>query len=278
MKDRVFDGGGSFKSKLSAYYLEDKWQVSDDLVLNIGVRVDKFSDTGTTGKLLTEFNTKPAPRLGFSWDPKGDGESKVYGTFGTYYLPVANNTVYRAASGVSDTTTHYTFGGINPADGTPTNTNPVNGSVGSSQTVGSVSKIPEKAIFQAQEAKPFSKDEFILGYESTLNDQYSIAIKGTYRYVKTALDDYCGAYAWTYCVLVNPGSDMSWYHDGFYYSGNGNLVVKSALFDGKPDPGSLTTYSNATQIQLPKAKNKYYALQSTVKFSGDKLNWTANYT
>jgi len=277
VRDRIFDGGGSFKSEISAYYIEDKWQVTDDLVLNIGARVDEFKNWGTTGKLLTEFKTDIAPRLGFSWDPTGNGESKFYGTVGQYYLPVSNNTVYRAASGVSDTTTHYTFTGVG-ADGAPTGIDPVNGSVGNSQTVGSVATIPEKDIFQAKEADPFSKIEYILGFETMLTDEYTVAIKGTYRTVDTALDDYCGAFSWPYCVLLNPGEDSSWYKDGFYYNGNGDLNIDWDKFDGAPDAGSLTTHRNADQIMLPEAKNEYYALESTVKYSLDNLRWTFTYS
>ncbi|WP_338027201.1 TonB-dependent receptor [Colwellia maritima] len=45
VEDRIFDGGGSFNSELTAYYIEDKWQVNDNLVLDIGLRVDEF-DSG----------------------------------------------------------------------------------------------------------------------------------------------------------------------------------------------------------------------------------------
>mgnify|MGYP000285975095 CR=1 FL=1 len=111
VSDRIFTGGGGFTTDLNAWYIEDEWQVTDDLLLTIGVRQDEFENSGVTGKAFVSFKTDVAPRLGFSWDPTGDGESKFFGTFGTYYLPVPNNTNFRAASGVSDTTTYYTFTG-----------------------------------------------------------------------------------------------------------------------------------------------------------------------
>ena len=277
VSDRIFDGGGSFNSEISAYYIEDKWQVTDDLTLSLGLRIDEFDNWGTTGKLLTSFSTDVAPRLGFSWDPTGDGESKFYGTMGQYYLPVANNTVYRAASGVSDTTTHYTFSQPG-TDGSPDGIVPVSGTVANSSTVGSVSTIPEKDIFQAKEADPFSKIEYILGYETMLNEEFTIAVKGTYRTVDTALDDYCGAFSWPYCVLLNPGEDSSWYKDGFYYNGNGDLTRDNDLFDGSPDAGSLTTHSNDSQIMLPEAKNEYYAFETIVKYNTDALSMTFSYS
>jgi hypothetical protein len=276
VEDRVFDGGGAFSSKLMAYYLEDKWQVTDNLLLSIGLRIDEFESKGTTGKVLTDFTTDVAPRLGATWDVNGDGNSKIYATYGRYYLPVANNTIFRAASGVSDITTAYSFTGIDAATGTPTGINPLSGNQADSQQVSGVPTIPEQAIFQAEEADPFSKDEYIIGYEQVLNDEYSFGIKGTYRTVATALDDYCGRYAYPYCVLINPGSDMSWSADGYYWNGT-DWGDSSFEQDGAPDPGSFETYSAET-IGLPKAENKYMAVDTQFNYRGEKLNYTFTYT
>lgn len=278
VQDRIFDGGGGFSSDIKAYFIEDKWAVTDDLTLSLGLRIDEFENVGVTDNILTSFKTDVAPRLGFSWDPTGNGESKFYGTIGQYYLPIANNTIFRAASGVRDTTTHYTFDSINPGDGTPVGAVPVNGTVANSQTVGNVGAIPTKDTFQAQEADPFSKVEYILGYESMLNDEYTFLLKGTYRYVDSALDDYCGSYADPYCVMLNPGEDSSWYKDGSYYEGNGVYADTDQVTDGVADPGSLTLHPNSSTIQLPKGINKYYALESTLRYKLDDLNWSFSYS
>jgi len=291
VEDRIFDGGGSFESKLAAYYIEDKWQVNDNLVLDIGIRVDEFDSWGTSGKLLTSFQTDIAPRLGLTWDPTGDGDNKVYATYGRYYLPVANNTVFRAASGVSDITTAYTFTGIDSSSGVPTGLSPLADTIGSggllnSQQISGAPTIPEKDLFQAQEADPFSKDELIIGYEKVLDDQYTIGVKGTYREVATALDDYCGRYAYPYCVLINPGSSASWYSDGLYWDGvNREWILAEGItnqwadprFDGVPDTDSLQTYSAET-IGLSKANNEYTALETMIKFQEDTFRYTFTYT
>ncbi|WP_193161744.1 TonB-dependent receptor [Microbulbifer hainanensis] len=294
VQDRIFVGGGSFSSDLTAFYLEDQWQVNDQWMVSVGLRKDQFEGEGTTGKQLFDFDTDIAPRLGFTWDFMGDGVSKVYGTWGRYYLPMANNTIYRAASGVSDTTTFYTFDGIDPATGIPTGIDPVNGTVANSSYTSSVSAIPEKDIFQAQEADPFARDEFILGFETAVNDNLLVGVRGIYREVTSALDDYCGIYAYPYCVMVNPGETSSWYKDAFYWNGTSLTVLDAdgnavnvgqdigaafgiANFDGAPDPGSLTTHSAAT-IGLPEAKNEYRAIQTELTYSDEKMNWKFIYT
>lgn len=286
VRDRVFAGGGSFSSDLTAYYVEDSWQATDDLVVNIGFRKDQFEGDGTTGRQLFEFDTDIAPRLGFSWDINGDGDSKLYGTYGVYYLPVANNTIFRAAAGVSDITTYYSFTGVDIATGAPTGILPIAGTMANSSAVNSIPSIPDKDVFQTQEAEPFSRDEYILGYERALNDQMTMSVKGVYREVTTTLDDYCGAYAFPFCLLVTPGKSATAFKDGVYYYGEGdprnNLDVHDpdedfsafALSDGFADPGSLTTTS-AEQLGLPAANNEYLALETQLNYRTD--NFRANF-
>lgn len=274
--DRIFVGGGGFSSDLTAFYIEDNWQVSDTLMLTAGLRQDRFEATGATGKPLVDFDTDVAPRLGFSWDIKGDGDSKLYGTYGQYYLPMANNTIYRVAAGVSDVTTYYTFTGIDATTGVPTGQSPIAGTEAASQFVSSVSTIPEIDIFQAVEADPFRRDEWIIGYQTRLTDELTVGIRGIYREVATALDDYCGRYAWPYCIMVNPGFDMSWYADGFSWDGS-SLSIDFDLFDGAPDPGSLRTYSAET-LQLPQANNEYKAVQLELNHRADNMRWHLIYT
>lgn len=277
VSDRIFDGGGSFESDLTAYYIEDKWQVTPSLMLTIGLRKDLFEGAGTTGKTLFDFDTDIAPRLGFSWDVNGDGESKLYGNYGRYYLPIANNTIYRAASGVSDTTTYYTFDDIDSVSGAPIGATPVNGAVENSQTASSVAAVPTQDTFQAQEADPFSRDEYILGYQFTVNDNLTAEVTGTYREVTSALDDYCGIYAYPYCVMLNPGSDMSWYKDGYYWDGSQLDESKLPLFDGNADEGSLTTHTAQT-LQLPEGKNEYTSVQLKLNYIEDNYRVNFQYT
>ena len=204
-----------------------------------------------------------APRLGFSWDPTGDGESKFFGTFGTYYLPVPNNTNFRAASGVSDTTTYYTFTGTD-STGAATGLQPISGSVQNSQIVNSVPNPATKDTFQAEEADPFSKDEYIIGYETVISEELSGSVRGIFREVATALDDYCGPLAsQATCTLLNPGSDSTWQLDN--------------NFDSVTDPGSRRTYT-AAEIGLPEAVNEYTAIQTQLNYKADKVRMSLIYT
>ena len=81
---------------------------------------------------------------------------------------------------MSDITTAYTYTGVDPETGAPTGISPLadtigNGGLANSQQVSGVPVIPEKDIFQAKEADLFSKDEYILGVQQALNDEYTWA-------------------------------------------------------------------------------------------------------
>jgi hypothetical protein len=261
VQDRIFAGGGSFSSDLTAYYVEDNWQITDTLMLQIGARKDKFENSGVTGKVFSSFDTDIAPRLGFTWDILGDGASKLFGTYGRYYLPVPNNTNYRAASGISDTTTYYTFTG-HDSTGAPTGLTPINGS--NSTVVNSVPNPTIQEVFQSEEAEPFAKDEYILGYQQQLTDTTTASVKGIYRKVVTALDDYCGDLAsQSTCTLLNPGETATWQLDN-----DGDSI---------PDPDSRHTYT-AAEIGLPKAKNTYKAIETELQYNNDDLHLTFTYT
>ncbi len=276
--DRIFIGGGQFHSDLSAYYIEDQWQVNDDLLLTAGLRVDEFDSFAVGGKTLLSFKTDVAPRIGFSWDVNGDGKSKLYGTWGHYYLPVANNTIYRVGSGISDTTAYYSFTGIDAATGNPTGISPITGNLASSTSVSGVAEAPDQEVFQAEEADPFSKEEFILGFEYSVSDDLTVAVRGTYRTILTALDDYCGRFSYPHCVMLNPGEASTWWKDGLYWDGAEWEPGSSwGAVDGVADPGSRRTHTIA-EIGLPKAKNDYTALQTSINYRSEDLRWNLIYT
>lgn len=107
----------SYEAKQRAYYIEDKWQVTDNLLLSLGLRKDEFTNYTPFGDPYIEIDNAWAPRLGFSWDVNGDSSLKVFGNLGRYYLglPLSAVSLFTPAT-ITDT--YYTYSGIN-ADGTP---------------------------------------------------------------------------------------------------------------------------------------------------------------
>lgn len=98
IRTRTYLNEGSFKTKQTAFYIQDSWDLLNDrLNLQLGVRNDQFQNYGITGGKYLDLKNQWAPRLGASFDVFGDKLTKIQAFWGRYYLPVATNTNIRLA-------------------------------------------------------------------------------------------------------------------------------------------------------------------------------------
>jgi hypothetical protein len=233
---QAYDNSGGWTSTQNAYYLQDSWQVTDQLTLNVGIRNEGFENANLAGENFIELSDQWAPRLGFTYDVTGDRTSKLFGFYGRYFLPVAVNTNTRLAGAEFFTRDFWTLdrtGGPNDAnaDGIDDNTDePILGTFISGTNFGN-GELKSTASSVDAEIDPMYVDEFILGYEQEVFGDWTLGITGTYRELGTAIDDvaidaavldYCDTVAtdltYTQCysvwygfhqyVLTNPGEDM----------------------------------------------------------------------
>ena len=105
VRTRQNEVDGKFETINTAYYLEDNWSVTPNLVLNAGVRLEAFDNKNSDGDSYIKMDNMVAPRFGFSWDMKGDGRTKLFGNAGRYFLPVANVINIKQAGGFLDART-----------------------------------------------------------------------------------------------------------------------------------------------------------------------------
>lgn len=83
---------GDVSSDNQALFFQDTWRVNKHLTLNLGIRTEReylpsFStDTNIPSKAI-EFgwSQKFSPRVGFAWDPKGDGVQRIYASWGRFF-------------------------------------------------------------------------------------------------------------------------------------------------------------------------------------------------
>lgn len=288
---RVFINGGVFESKNEAYYIQDSWSLfSDRLVLNLGLRNDRFQNSNVIGDVYYKSGDNWAPRLGFSFDVFNDSSTKLYGSFGRYYLPVAANTNIRLAGAELDFTRFNVLGGINP-DGTPILGAPINtvpaatacptgGGNNCSINSDGVPTPTESTV--SKSLKSQSVDEYIIGAERKFGGGWSAGIYYTRTRLNAALEDaaidaainaYCAAEGIAGCssiwsgfhqyVLLNPGQ--------------GATVTLSDPINGET---TLRTVDfTAEDLGLPSAKRNYDAVTLKVDRAFDgKWSLSGSYT
>lgn len=89
---------GIASNRYNGLYVQDKWQATSRLTLNLGVRfetenIPSFNTGGGTGTGTASagipfsfgWGDKIAPRLGAAYDLTGNGKSRIFGSFGLFY-------------------------------------------------------------------------------------------------------------------------------------------------------------------------------------------------
>lgn len=252
VRQRFYSVTGEFEQKLSAIYIEDSWQVTDRLLVSLGLRNETLENFNRDGEEFLDFGDQLTPRVGFSFDLLGDGRTKLFGNAGRYTMPIATNTNIRFAGGEFFTERYYTFTGMN-SDGTPI----LGGAVGNLRTL-SNGIVPVPAETVDSEIDPMYQDEYILGIQSQITDSTTVGLKLTHRDLVRAVEDsaFVDANDNFLYFLFNPGQDV-------------HLSL--------PD-GTRATVT-AEELGYPEAERKYYAAEFTVdQIIGDTLRIGGSYT
>jgi hypothetical protein len=189
---RHYSNSASVRVKQRAQFVEDNWNVTDRLLLSLGLRNDQFTNYNPQGVPYLRL-TKPqwAPRLGFSWDVNGDSSLKIYGNAGRYFLAMPASVALRTAAGSLATNEYFTYTGID-ANGMPTGMTFIDSATGGAVSPnGEYGQPPDPRTVSAKNIKSEYQDEFILGFDQQINPSLVWGMKGTVRKLRTALDDVC---------------------------------------------------------------------------------------
>lgn len=266
--EKIFQSTGSTPTvEQQAQYIEDRYQVTDNLLLTLGLRNEGFNNKNGDGKSYIKLNKQLAPRLSAAWDANGDGSMKIFGSAGRYHVPVPTNVAIRGAGSSLNAQQNFVYTGVDPATGAPTGVTKISELYSSNNELGQAKDPLEVA---AQNMKGNYQDEFALGIEKALNKQWNGGVKFTYRALKTAIDDHCDdrpfrawaarngvdASEWGYnCALFNPGLD--------------NTFTLDLNGDGTREVIRLT----AADLGMPKVKRKYMALDFFAEHPFDGKWW-----
>lgn len=273
---RTRDVDSDVKSK--AVYINDSWQVNDQLVLNLGLRYSEFENTVTDGRSFAKLDEQFAPRLQAIYDLHGDGSAKVFATYGRYFQPVSANMNITQGSASVEWFEYFALDEVDGAghpvllaDGSPSRGDMLRDKRWRQRG------ITEPGLIASSSLKPMYSDEFTLGYEQEFGDGMKAGIRGIYRNLGRSLEDTDVAPVLakklaelgivdnvgqsSYYVLNNPGEDIL-----MSYDFNG---------DGEIDNVTLTS----EELALPKPKRRYLAVELTLEGNlNDDLRFNSSYT
>ena len=259
----------------TAFYIQDTWSVTDQLVLNLGLRYSNVFNTVSDGRKYIDVKGQIAPRVQANYDLMGDGTTKLFATYGRYYQPVSANMNITQGGARRDVHDYYLLGSTDangeitllpdgsPATGTHVSTNVVQ------------EGISDPDLIVSANLESMYSDEFTLGFDHELMDGDMVfGMRAIYRDLGRSIEDtdygpvinkylaannLPGSASYTY-ILANPGSTLDVKGD---FNGDGNkthVVI----------PGS--------EIGLPAPERQYAALETTLSGVYNDFHYDASYT
>ena len=243
-------------SNTSAQYIEDRYQITKDVLITAGVRRESFDNANGDQQKYIEQKNQIAPRLSAVWDVNGDSSTKVFGSLGRYHLQIPTHLAVRGASRSTFTDTYYAYTGV-AADGTPTGLTQLGGPASGNNEFG---QQKDYQSVSATNLKPTYQDEITLGFEKAFSPALNFGAKLTYRTLKSTIDDWCDdrpIRAWAArnnvnvdnwggfnCSNINPGEDVDLKLD----------------FTGQGKQQYSNVHLTAAETGLPKVERKYVAV------------------
>ena len=200
-------------TNVESFYLQDDWKVAKTLQFNIGARFDFQQAYGNGGVTYLKFNNwadNLAPRIGFSFDPLGEGKSKVFANYARFIeTPIPLDVNVRAGSDNTQTDKNF---GVNRY-GAPAGSSIVpgirafvlnlDGTINVAATSGAVNLGSHSTPIDAG-LKPQSVNEFTAGFEHELMSKVTFGFRGIYRAQGSVIEDGSFDDGDTYFIF-NPG-------------------------------------------------------------------------
>jgi hypothetical protein len=216
-----------------AQYLEDRWQVTKDVLVTAGVRREGFYNANQDNVKYVEMKNQIAPRVSAVWDVNGDASFKVFGSAGRYTLQMPTLIALRGANGSRNTSQYYSYTGTD-SHGAPTGLVQLTPILSANNEFGQA-KDPKTVA--ALDMSPSFQDELTLGLEKAFSPDLNFGAKATYRSLRSTIDDFCDGRVFTKyardhnintanyegfsCASFNPGEANDFLVD---YAGNGTYT------------------------------------------------------
>ncbi len=278
--------GGGFTARNQAAYIQDEWNVTDRLTLNLGLRRDDFRLNKQDGTVFLESKGNYAPRIGATYEMWPDKSGTLKAFFGQYFLPFASNTAARQAASELYFRERFYFTGLD-ANGLPIlgaqvtdypaynvqcpfGLTPV--SSGQNCSVSGAGETPLTTQGTDAGLKATRESEYILGYEHKLNNGWRVGLTGVYRSLDTSAEDVAiDAAARTYCIAegfaeATCNAIWSGYHQYVITNPGTPMTVALNAENGPfaiPELHNRVVTLDPADLGYPKAKRTYKALEFT---------------
>jgi Carboxypeptidase regulatory-like domain/TonB dependent receptor-like, beta-barrel/TonB-dependent Receptor Plug Domain len=267
---------GDVRSDVTGLFVQDTWSVSNRLTINAGVRTEKENvpayttdPTVTPNPIKFGWGDKFAPRVGASYDLKGDGRTKIYGSWGVFYDIFKLNMPRGSFGGDKWISYYYTLDQANfeTLRDSPNCPPACPGTFLASVDFRAPSVKPGLDVEEPGQLKPMKSQEFSLGFERQLGTTMAATVRFIHKQLDRAIDDIgdlcppseCGAGAETY-IIANPGEGLVEQFD---------ISTGTSLF--KPQGFG----SNPVLITMPKASRNYDAVELRLE-RRFRDNWLLN--
>jgi carboxypeptidase family protein/TonB-dependent receptor-like protein len=260
---------GNVKSNVNGIFLQDQWAVNNRLTINAGVRTENenvpaYSNAEGVPSNPIDFKwkDKTAPRLGFAYDLKGDGRSKVYGSWGIFYDIFKLNLPRGSFGGDKWTSYYYTLDTPNfeSLRDSPQCPPTCPGTFITSRDFRAVSVTAGLDVEEPGQLKPMRTQELSFGYEHQLSTVMAASVRFVHKQLDRAIDDIGDlANGDEFYIIANPGEGIV---DSFDIS-TGTSVFKSQGYSANP-----------VLINMPKATRNYNSVEGRIEKRLSN-NWSA---
>lgn len=245
---------GFAKSNSQAIFVQDSWSPVKNLTLNLGARFEKENvpafnaDQGGT-EINFNWMDKFAPRLGFSWDVRGNGKLKVHGFFGRFYDRFKYELPRGSFGGDTFLRDYFVILGANPSPFFYTRTYALANAY--RQNNFRVNSNAPGVNLVDPDLKAVRQTEYAVGFEYGLSKDFVLAG----RYFRKNLDR----------TIEDVGVPDALGNETYYIANPGFGIVQQSLISGVPPTPKAIRQYDAMEIRLDK------------RFSNDFF-FNANYT
>jgi Carboxypeptidase regulatory-like domain/TonB dependent receptor-like, beta-barrel len=256
---------GDVKANNTSLFAQDAWTLNNRLTVNLGIRAeneDVPSYRSENPSIHFGLSEKIAPRIGFAWDPRGDSQWKVYGSWGKFY-DLLKLTIGRVMFGADRWVNYYytldTFNwpSIN-CDYPPTSGPNCPGTFIALFDNRSVANDPSFNLVDPN-LRPTQTEEFTLGADHELRKSMSVGVRYVHKWADYVIE--------SVCQFVPTGEACGVNNPGY------GTIGKHPFADGPDQPKPVRNY-DALEFRLRKRYANRWSLDASYLLSRLWGNWS----